>query len=130
MTDLYCRPEALAFLSAAKDRPEDNHPRLALADWLEERGDAERAEFIRLQCRLAHGEGSDFSPDEHHKAKERTKELIACRGGAWLGSLWEHGGTWHRGLLSLNFERHAWPEILADIQPWIDTVRFEVTGRD
>jgi uncharacterized protein (TIGR02996 family) len=36
--------------------PADEAPRLVLADWLDERGDAEqsvRAEFIRLQCDLA-----------------------------------------------------------------------------
>jgi uncharacterized protein (TIGR02996 family) len=49
------RPELLALLQAAKEQPEDDTPRLVLADWLEENGDEEdaaRAELIRLQCRL------------------------------------------------------------------------------
>ncbi|MCS6866190.1 MAG: TIGR02996 domain-containing protein [Gemmataceae bacterium] len=33
--------------------PHDDTPRLIFADWLEENGEAERAEFIRLQCELA-----------------------------------------------------------------------------
>ncbi len=33
--------------------PDADLPRLVLADWLEENGDADRAEFIRVQCRLA-----------------------------------------------------------------------------
>jgi uncharacterized protein (TIGR02996 family) len=33
--------------------PDDDAPRLILADWLDEHGDPDRAEFIRLQCRLA-----------------------------------------------------------------------------
>ncbi len=44
------RPEVAAFLAAAKDEPEDDAPRLVLADWLEENGDstdAARAEFAR-----------------------------------------------------------------------------------
>lgn len=32
--------------------PADDLPRLVLADWLEENGQPERAEFIRLQCEL------------------------------------------------------------------------------
>jgi uncharacterized protein (TIGR02996 family) len=33
--------------------PEDDTPRVVFADWLEEHGAPERAEFIRLQCQLA-----------------------------------------------------------------------------
>lgn len=39
-----------AFLKAIIENPTDDAPRLIYADWLEERGDAEQAEFIRLQC--------------------------------------------------------------------------------
>ncbi len=45
-----------AILQAILDAPEDDAPRLVYADWLEERGapgDAERAEFIRLQLAMA-----------------------------------------------------------------------------
>lgn len=42
-----------AFLAAIVDRPDDDHPRLLYADWLEEQGEAERSEFIRVQCELA-----------------------------------------------------------------------------
>jgi uncharacterized protein (TIGR02996 family) len=42
-----------AFLHSIIESPEDDAPRLIYADWLEERGDPRRAEFIRLQCRLA-----------------------------------------------------------------------------
>lgn len=41
------------FLAAICATPEDDGPRLIYSDWLEERGDAERAEFIRVQCKLA-----------------------------------------------------------------------------
>ena len=40
-------PRLLAFLQAARDFPEDDAPRLVMADWLEERCDFYRAEFIR-----------------------------------------------------------------------------------
>ncbi len=40
-----------ALLQESKERPEDDTPRLVLADWLEERGETARAQLIRLQCR-------------------------------------------------------------------------------
>jgi uncharacterized protein (TIGR02996 family) len=43
--------EQAAFLRAVIDRPDDNLPRLIFADWLDEHGEPERAEFIRVQCR-------------------------------------------------------------------------------
>src|SRR4051794_10352800 len=45
--------ERKALLSGILADPEDDGPRLVYADWLEEHGEADRAEFIRLQCRLA-----------------------------------------------------------------------------
>jgi uncharacterized protein (TIGR02996 family) len=42
-----------AFLQAMGDNPEDDTTRLVYADWLEENGQAERAELIRVQCALA-----------------------------------------------------------------------------
>lgn len=45
-----------AFLADILANPDDDAPRLILADWLDERngpGDAARAEFIRCQCALA-----------------------------------------------------------------------------
>jgi uncharacterized protein (TIGR02996 family) len=46
-----------AFLSAILANPDDDTPRLVLADWLDERGsedDRARAALIRAQCRLEH----------------------------------------------------------------------------
>ncbi|HYT91149.1 MAG TPA: TIGR02996 domain-containing protein [Gemmataceae bacterium] len=42
-----------ALLRAVIDNPDDDGPRLVYADWLEEHGDAERAEFIRIQIAVA-----------------------------------------------------------------------------
>ena len=42
-----------AFIAAIKAAPDDDAPRLIFADWLDERGESERAEFIRVQCELA-----------------------------------------------------------------------------
>jgi uncharacterized protein (TIGR02996 family) len=42
-------PEELAFLSEIVANPEDDQRRLVFADWLEERGETDRAIFIRLK---------------------------------------------------------------------------------
>jgi uncharacterized protein (TIGR02996 family) len=45
-------------LQAIRETPEDDTPRLIYADWLDDQGDAARAEFIRLRCQAARlGEG-------------------------------------------------------------------------
>jgi uncharacterized protein (TIGR02996 family) len=41
------------FLQAIIESPDDDAPRLVYTDWLDEHGDADRAEFIRVQCELA-----------------------------------------------------------------------------
>jgi uncharacterized protein (TIGR02996 family) len=48
MTDDY-----LAMLRGVLAEPDDDGPRLVLSDWLEENGQPDRAEFVRLQCRIA-----------------------------------------------------------------------------
>jgi uncharacterized protein (TIGR02996 family) len=45
--------EADAFLDAIFDRPDDDTPRLVYADWLDEHGQPNYAQFIRLQCAAA-----------------------------------------------------------------------------
>lgn len=43
----------LGLLGEVCSAPDDDIPRLVLADWLEEHGQSERAEFVRVQCELA-----------------------------------------------------------------------------
>ena len=45
--------DASDFLAAIIDRPDDDLPCLVFADYLDEAGEGERAEFIRVQCELA-----------------------------------------------------------------------------
>jgi uncharacterized protein (TIGR02996 family) len=47
-------PTHADFLQTIASHPEEDVPRLIYADWLEEEGDSARAEFIRVQCELAH----------------------------------------------------------------------------
>lgn len=133
MYPLYLCREVLSFLQEAKACPEDDAPRLVLADWLEDHGDADRAAFIRIQCRLAPGIGPPLAHAERTELLERVDGLVARHGGCWLGPLWLHGygaGDWHGGLLSARPDRHAMPEDLIDVLPWVDAVCLEVTGRE
>ena len=50
-----------ALLAAVLAAPDDDLPRLVYADWLEENGQPERAEFIRVQCDLAKDHALDAS---------------------------------------------------------------------
>lgn len=43
-------PDPAPLLAAIASNPDDDLPRLVYADWLDEQGDPDRAEFIRLQC--------------------------------------------------------------------------------
>ena len=67
-------PEYSALLRAICADPDDDTPRLVVADWLEEHGDADRAAFIRIQVELARleaaGLGKSLETDELRK-KER-----------------------------------------------------------
>ena len=47
------RPDERSLYSAILADPDDDTVRLAYADWLDENGQSERAEFIRVQIELA-----------------------------------------------------------------------------
>jgi type IV pilus assembly protein PilB len=85
------------FLSAILAEPGDDLPRLAYADWLEEKGDP-RGEFIHVQCRLARLGESD---PHHPRLKEREQELLDSYEADWLGELapLAKRSTFRRGFL-------------------------------
>src|SRR5262249_50649041 len=64
--------------------PEDDGVRLIYADWLQENGQPERAEFIRAQVELARL-GED---DPRREAlADRQDELLAAHGDEWCSAL-------------------------------------------
>ena len=67
-------PTEPALEAAIVAHADEDTPRLAYADWLDEHGDPDRAAFIRVQCRLA-----DLSPAEPDWAdlREQQDELVA-----------------------------------------------------
>jgi uncharacterized protein (TIGR02996 family) len=68
------------FLADIRKDPDDDAPRLVFADWLEDEGDPARAEFIRVQCALAHLEEDDPRRDDLGR---RELELLAVHSCRW-----------------------------------------------
>lgn len=60
------------FLATILDRPDDDGPRLVFADWLEEQGEAERAELIRVQCEMA---GTTLKLKEYREGSGPTVKI-------------------------------------------------------
>jgi uncharacterized protein (TIGR02996 family) len=74
-----------ALLRAILDDPEDDGIRLIYADWLEEHGRAERAEFIRAQI-----EGARLPPagtERRRALRARQAALVAEHSAAWAVDL-------------------------------------------
>jgi uncharacterized protein (TIGR02996 family) len=69
-----------ALFAAILADPEDDAPRLVYADWLDEHGDSDRAEFIRVQCDLARRPKYD---DRRPALEARERELLKRYGAAW-----------------------------------------------
>lgn len=74
-----------ALLAAILAHPDEDTPRLMYADWLDEHGQPERAEFIRIQCR----------PDADEAAEQRVAELEERNRAKWLAGLPHfHSARW------------------------------------
>jgi uncharacterized protein (TIGR02996 family) len=68
--------EREALLRAVCENPDDDTPRLVFADWLQEHGEDNRAEFIRVQIELARGGGGT-------RQEQRERELLAAHREGW-----------------------------------------------
>ena len=73
-----------AFLSDILANPSDETLRLVFADWLEDHGDIDRAEFIRVECQRE--KVPDFYP-EWDRLDLRAKELFHANNERWFGPL-------------------------------------------
>jgi uncharacterized protein (TIGR02996 family) len=96
------RTHADAFLDTILKDPDDDTPRLVYADWLEEHGGpagAARAEFIRVQCRLAAGR---LPVAVRQELEARQRQLLRGQGEDWGGDV--RGLVfqllWHRGFVA------------------------------
>ncbi len=72
-------------LQAILANPDEDTPRLIYADWLDEHDDPARAEFIRVQCRIAARLPHETSPtDPDH---QRELQLVSQMSERWLAEL-------------------------------------------
>jgi uncharacterized protein (TIGR02996 family) len=73
-----------AFLADIIEHPDDDTPRLVYADWHEDHGQPERAEFVRVQITLA-----SLPPDDPRRPalKAREGELLARHEADWRGQV-------------------------------------------
>jgi uncharacterized protein (TIGR02996 family) len=76
-----------AFLRDIVEHPDDDAPRLAYADWLQEQRDRvrqARGEFIAVQCAIARDEERGVY---RKQLKQRQRELLKQNRGIWLDGL-------------------------------------------
>lgn len=94
--------EREALLRAVCENPDDDLTRLVFADWLEEHGEPERAQFIRVQCELH----SPFrqSGTGIYELMDRERCLFEAYESRWRADLpvltgleW---GYYHRGFIN------------------------------
>jgi uncharacterized protein (TIGR02996 family) len=85
-----------AFLRAVCSAPDDDTPRLVFADWLDEHGEAKRAEFIRVSCELEQVE--EFGP-RWRLLRDRSEKLHGPNRAKWSSELAD------RKLLNVEFRR-------------------------
>jgi uncharacterized protein (TIGR02996 family) len=87
-----------AFVKAIRTNPDDDTARLVFADWYEEHGQPERAEYVRAACRLARMPLAD----PHYPAlQRRCLDLYAAHHADWVGD-WPEELEWSfdRGLVT------------------------------
>ncbi len=99
--------------------PEEDTPRLVYADWLDENGQPDRAEFIRVQIELAQIAPNELVPwnKRVNDLRAREKTLLATREAEWLAPLrgkgeplqsGETNGKFHRGFVEIVWMPSLW----------------------
>lgn len=137
----------LGLLCAICENPKEDDPRLRYADWLDENGFAERAEFIRVQVRLAGpfrgcdpicnqetGHGRHCEHNLWDDLRARQQQLLADRHnfvnwtpsvmhtGSRAGIRYETGGTvglFGNGFESATFTRGFVSHIACTAKDWL-----------
>lgn len=94
-----------ALLHAICESPEDDLPRLAYADWLEEQGEKYtlRAELVRVQIELARAGAEDLP--HHPELRRREAELLADHRAEWAREELPPGIALAEGLPGRGFRR-------------------------
>lgn len=72
-------PRIEEFLRVIVANPESDEPRLVLSDWLRDQGQEERAELIRLQCRMVQLEEAGREWEREYQELERQGDALLER---------------------------------------------------
>jgi uncharacterized protein (TIGR02996 family) len=90
------------FLQAIAEEPDDDTHRLVFADWLDESGEPERAELLRIQCELARGVEDS---GRFVALTKSARSLIDAHASRWLGPLYRSSRPpgFERGLAHVEF---------------------------
>jgi uncharacterized protein (TIGR02996 family) len=107
--------DADAFLANIIADPDADAPRLVYADWLDDRGEGDRAEFIRVQCALAK---VDENNRDIHPLASRERDLLEKHQQEWLRPLrdiaYPEGrgwlGRWRTKIVFAAVFRRGFPE--------------------
>jgi uncharacterized protein (TIGR02996 family) len=105
--------EERALLAAIIAQPEDDTPRLVYADWLQEHGREERAEFIRAQVWLARPRQVTETARQRGEWSARVRSLLQTHSERWrkeLPSLPDVDWGW--------FERGMVQSVTLDVPGW------------
>lgn len=93
-------PRSEEFLQFIVANPDDDAPRLILADYLSDHGLEERAELIRIQCRMYRLEAEEREAGAEYGRLERRSDAILARNAkAWKPGPVLSECLFHRGLL-------------------------------
>jgi uncharacterized protein (TIGR02996 family) len=88
--------ETEGFLKGIAESIYDDTPRLIFADWLEDHGDPDRADFIRVQCELEPMR-DQYEIDRAAELHRREDELLREHRAEWLGEMPEGWDRWQAG---------------------------------
>ena len=102
-----------AFLDDIRENPEDDAVRLIYADWLEDRGapgDADRAEFIRVQVGAVALQGQELA-----RSHRRARDLLELHWDEWTKPIWRIlGRKTHASVAPFGFRRGFLHELTLD----------------
>jgi uncharacterized protein (TIGR02996 family) len=104
-----------ALRQAIIEDPDDDLRRFVYADWVEEQGQPERAEFIRVQCQLARWPEGDLGRwnyaqwlDEHAQPEQAESLRAKCQPDRWPAEATEAARLGGREGRLLERHQHAW----------------------
>lgn len=116
-------------LKAIIDDLDSDTPRLVYADWLDEHGDTERAQLIRIQCRIAQRERTDFVPPDDPDMLN-SKKLISEHGERWIKEFnavngFSYRNFFCRGFPAVSIENLKWASSQKNQKHLLTSIPFD-----